>query len=55
MSSGDLFGMELEWEEEKEEIEIDASFFFQEMEKELKEFLLEQQVEGDSTDGAFDF
>ena len=28
MSSGDLFGMELEWEEEKEEIEIDTSFFF---------------------------
>ena len=55
MSSGDLFGMELEWEEEKEEIEIDASFFFQEMEKELKEFLLEQQVEGDSKDGAFEF
>ena len=46
--------MELEWGEEKEEIEIDAPFLFQEMEKELKEFLLEQQVEGDSTDGAFD-
>ena len=28
MSSGNLFDMELEWEEEKEEIEIDASFFF---------------------------
>ena len=55
MSSGNLFDMELEWEEEKEEIEIDASFFFQEMEKELKEFLLEQQVEGDSKDGAFEF
>ena len=55
MSSGNLFNMKLEWEEEKEEIEIHAPFLFQEMEKELKEFLLEQQVEGDSTDGAFDF
>ena len=55
MSSGNLFDMELEWEEEKKEIEIDASFFFQEMEKELKEFLLEQQVEGDSKDETFEF
>ena len=54
MFSGDLFYMGLEWGEGKEEIEINAPFLFQEMEKELKEFLLEQQVEGDSTDGAFD-
>ena len=46
--------MELECEEKKEEIQIDASFLFQEMEKQLKELLLEQQVEGDSTDRAFD-
>ena len=46
--------MELECEEKKEEIQINASFLFQEMEKQLKELLLEQQVEGDSTDRAFD-
>ena len=46
--------MELELEEQKEEIQIDAPFLFQEMEKQLKELLLEQQVEGDSTDRAFD-
>ena len=33
---------------------IDTPFLFQEMENELKTFLLEQQVKGDSTDGAFD-
>ena len=55
MSSGNLFNMKLEWEEEKEEIEIHAPFLFQEMEKELKEFLLEQQVEGDSKDETFEF
>lgn len=46
--------MELECEEKKEEIQINAPFLFQEMEKQLKELLLEQQVEGDSTDRAFD-
>ena len=50
MSSGNLFDMQLEWEEEKEEIEIHALFLYQETKKELKEFLLEQQVENDSTD-----
>ena len=54
MSSGNLFDMQLEWEEEKEEIEIHALFLYQETKKELKEFLLEQQVENDSTDRAFD-
>ena len=54
MSSGNLFNMQLEWEEEKEEIEIHALFLYQETKKELKEFLLEQQVENDSTDRAFD-
>ena len=52
MTSQFLFDIELEKEDE---IEIDAPFLFQEIEKELKEYLLEQQVEGDSTDGAFDF
>ena len=33
---------------------IDTPFLFQEMENELKTFLLERQVEGDSTDGTFD-
>ena len=41
MSSEDLLDMELEWREEKNEIKIDAQFLFQEMQKELKEFLLE--------------
>ena len=41
MSSGDLFDMELEWGEEKNEIEIDAQFLFQEILKELKELVLE--------------
>lgn len=41
MSSGDLFDMELEWGEEKNEIEIEAQFLFQEMLKELKELVLE--------------
>ena len=44
MSSGELFDMELEWGEEKNEIEIDTQFLFQEMQKELKKLLLEQQV-----------
>ena len=52
MTSQFLFDIELEKEDE---IEIDAPFPFQEIEKELKEYLLKQQVEGDSTDGAFDF
>ena len=39
----------------KKDIEIDAPFLFQEMERELKEYLLEQQLEDDSTDGPFDF
>ena len=54
MSLGDLFDMELEWGEEKKEVEINAPSLFKEMKKELKEFLLGQQFEGDSTEGAFD-
>ena len=37
-----LFDMEFENEEE---VEIDTPFLFKEMEKELKQYLLEQQVE----------
>ena len=36
-------------------LKLTLHFFFQEVEKELKEFLLEQQVEGDSKDEAFEF
>lgn len=52
MSSGDLFNMEIDWEVKEE---IDTPFLFEEIEKELKTYLLEQQVEGDSADGAFHF
>ena len=54
MSLGDLFDMELEWGEEKKEVEINAPSLFKEMKKELKEFLLRQQFEGDWTEGTFD-
>lgn len=46
MASIDLFEMEFDNEEE---IEIVAPFLFQEIEKKLKEYLLEQQVEGGLT------
>ena len=52
MSSGDLFNMEIDWEVKEE---IDTPFLFEEIEKELKTYLLEQQVKEDSADGAFDF
>ena len=51
MLSRCLFEMELDREED---IEIDTPFLFLEIEKELKEYLLEQQVERDSTGGVFD-
>ena len=54
MSLGDLFDMELGWGEEKKEVEINALSLFIEMKKQLKEFLLRQQFEGDSTEGTFD-
>ena len=50
MSLCDLFDMEWGYAE-KEEVEIDAPFLFEKMERELKEYLLEQELEGDSTDG----
>lgn len=46
MASIDLFEMEFDNEEE---IEIVAPFLFQEIEQKLKEYLLEQQVEGGLT------
>ena len=50
MASIGLFAMEFDNEEK---VEIDVPFLTKEMEKELKQYLLEQQVEGDSTDGPF--
>ena len=50
MTSLSLFDMELDDEIK----ELDTPLFFEKIEQELKEFLLEQQVEGDSTDGIFD-
>ena len=55
MSQPDLFEMEWGTINQKNEIEIDASFMFQEIERELSEYLLEEKSEGDSTDGAFNF
>ena len=49
MKSHCLFETELD----DENIKIDA-LLFEEMEEELKEYLLKRQVEGDSTDGVFD-
>ena len=49
MISHCLFETELD----DENIKIDA-LLFEEMEEELKEYLLKRQVEGDSTDGVFD-
>ena len=40
---------------EKHEIEVDAIFMFQEIEKQPSEVLLEEKAEEDSTDGAFSF
>ena len=51
MSQTDLFDMEWYIEDEKNEIEINALFLFQEIERELKSYLLEEQPEKDSTDG----
>ena len=55
MSQPYLFEMEWGTINQKNEIEIDASFMFQEIERELSEYLLEEKSEGDSTDGAFNF
>ena len=51
MSQTDLFDMEWYTEDGKNEIKIDAPSLFQEIERELKSYILEEQLEGDSTDG----
>ena len=55
MSQPDLFEMEWGHINEKHEIEVDAIFTFQEIEKQLSEVLLEEKGEEDSTDEAFSF
>ena len=49
MTSFSLFDMELD----DETIEIDTPLIFEKIKQELKEYLLEQTVEADSTDGIF--
>ena len=53
MSQTDLFDMEWYLEDGNNEIKIDAPSLFQEIERELKNYILEEQPEGDSTDGPF--
>ena len=55
MSQSDISDMEWVLDEGKKEIEIDAPFLFEEIEREFGEILLEQQLEEDLTDGPFDF
>ena len=50
MASLTLFDMELD----DRPIEIDTPAIFDKIERELREHLLEQSDEGDSTDGIFD-
>ena len=51
MTSQCIFEMESDDQNNK----IDTPFLFEKMEEVLKQYLLEQQVKGDSTDGVFDF
>ena len=53
MSQIDLFEMEWDINDQKNDLEINSLSLFQEIEKELSEKLLEEKGEGDSTDGAF--
>lgn len=55
MSQSDIVDIEWGFDEDKKEIEINAPFLFEEIERELGEFLLQQLLEEDSTDGPFDF
>ena len=41
MSQSDIFDMEWGYDYEKKDIEIDAPFLFEEVERELKEYLSE--------------
>ena len=47
MSQTDLFDMEWYLGDEKNEIKIDSPSLFQEIEIELKSYILEEQPEGD--------
>ena len=53
MSQTDLFDMEWYLGDGKNEIKIDSPSLFQEIEIELKSYILEEQPEGDQTDGPF--
>ena len=55
MSQHELFEMEWGNSNLKNTIEIDATFLFQEIERQLSEYLLDEKGEGDSTDGVFPF
>ena len=55
MSQPDLFDMEWSIDDQKNKIEIDSTFLFHEIERQLSEYLLEEKGEGDSTDRAFSF
>ena len=50
-ATNNLFGLE----QKHVDIKIDSTLIFEEIRKELKEYLLEQSVNSDSTDGVFDF
>ena len=53
MSQIDLFDMEWNNNDQKNEIEIDSTYLLQEIERQLSEYLLEEKGEADSTDRAF--
>ena len=50
-ATSNLFGLE----QKHVDIKIDSTLIFEEIRKELKEYLLEQSVNSDSTDSVFDF
>ena len=50
-ATNNLFGLE----QKHVDIKIDSTLIFEEIRKELKEYLLEQSVNSDSTDSVFDF
>ena len=50
-ATSNLFGLE----QKHVDIKIDSTLIFEEIRKELKEYLLEQSVNSDLTDSVFDF
>ena len=52
MLLGSLFDMEINW---TDDVKVDTPHTFENIERELKEYLLEHPIEGDSRDGIFDF